>query len=105
MEVVIDLGSSQAIHLVGMNILKYHWQRMWEPVDLSFWVSTDGREYKQVYNQKDFPINGINSIRAEIKNTNARYIKVIAINKGIIPQGEYIAGAKAQLLVDEIFVY
>jgi len=105
MEVVIDLGSSQAIHLVGMNILKYHWQRMWEPVDLSFWVSTDGREYKQVYNQKDFPVNGINSIRAEIKNTNARYIKVIAVNKGIIPQGEYIAGAKAQLLVDEIFVY
>jgi len=105
LEAVIDLGSSQSIHLIGMNILKYHWQRMWEPVDLSFWVSADGKDYKQVYNQKDFPVNGINSIRAEIKDTNARYVKVIAVNKGIIPQGEYIAGAKAQLLVDEIFVY
>lgn len=78
---------------------------MWEPVELSFSVSEDGVNYKQVYRQKDFPINGINTVKAELKGTKARFIKVMAINKGIIPEGEYGAGGKALLLADEIFVY
>jgi len=105
MEAVIDLGTMQDINLIGTNILKYHWQRMWEPVELSFSVSEDGVNYKQVYSQKDFPINGINTVKTELKDTKARFIKVIAINKGIIPEGEYGAGGKALLLADEIFVY
>jgi hexosaminidase len=78
---------------------------MWEPVELSFWTSADGVDYLQVYSQKDFPVNGINSIKVNLKDTKARFVKVIAINKGIITEGEYIAGAKALLLVDEILVY
>ena len=105
MEAVIDLGTMQDINLIGTNILKYHWQRMWEPVELSFAVSEDGINYKQVYSQKDFSINGINTVKAELKDTKARFIKVVAINKGIIPEGEYGAGGKALLLADEIFVY
>lgn len=105
LEAVVDLGSLQNIRLIGMNILKYHWQKMWEPVELGFWISADGVDYRQVYSQKDFPVNGINSIKAKLNDTQARFIKVIAVNKGIIPEGEYIAGAKALLLADEIFVY
>ncbi len=105
LEAVIDLGSLQNIHTIGANFLKYHWQRMWEPTDLNFWVSTDGVRYTQVYSQQDFPINGINVIQAELKETKARYIKVVALNKGIIPAGEYGAGANAVLMVDEILVY
>jgi hexosaminidase len=78
---------------------------MWEPVALSFWISTDGIDYQQVYSQTDFPVNGINAVRIKLNDTRARFIKVVGINKGIIPPGEYIAGAKAQLLVDEILVY
>ena len=105
LETVIDLGSVQKINSIGTNILKYHWQRMWEPTELTFWVSSDGINYTQVYSQKDFPINGINSIKAQLKDVQARYIKVIGINKVIIPDGEYAAGSKAMLLVDEILVY
>ncbi len=35
-------------------------------------------------------------------HSKARYIKVIAINKGIIPAGEYGAGGKALLMTDEL---
>jgi hexosaminidase len=105
LEAVIDLGSVQNIRLIGMNILKYHWQKMWEPVELGFWISDDGVDYRKVYSQKDFPVNGINAIRASLKNMKARYIKVTAVNRGTIPPGEYIAGAKALLMVDEIMVY
>jgi hexosaminidase len=105
LEAVIDLGSYQTIRSIGTNILKYHWQRMWEPVEMSFWISSDGVDYRQVYSQKDFPVNGINPIKADLRDTKARFVKVIAINKGIIPEREYIAGAKALLLADEILIY
>ncbi len=105
LEAVIDLDSVQEIHEIGTNILKYHWQKMWEPVELSFSVSTNGVDYTQVYTQKDFPVNGINTVRAKWPPAKARFIKVTGINKGTIPPGQYISGAKAILLVDEVWVY
>jgi hexosaminidase len=104
LEAVVDLGSTQSISQLGINILKYHWQKMWEPTLLTFEVSADGSNYTEVYRQTDFPDNGINAVRANIKAQQARYIRVKATNKGTIPPGEYIPGAKAWLMVDEIIV-
>ncbi|WP_184545759.1 glycoside hydrolase family 20 protein [Mucilaginibacter sp. FT3.2] len=104
LDAVIDIGSVQQISQLGINILKYHWQKMWEPRLLTFEVSEDGKTYAEVYRQSAFNQNGINEVRASIKPINARYIRVKGVNKGIIPPGEYIAGAKAWLMVDEIKV-
>ena len=105
LEAVIDLGSVQTIQEIGTNVLKYHWQKMWEPIQLSFAVSSDNLTYQTIYVQTDFPVNGINKIRAKFPAMHARYIQIIATNRGLIPPGEYIAGAKAMLLCDEIWVY
>jgi hexosaminidase len=105
LEAVVDLGSAQSVSQLGINILKYHWQKMWEPKLLTFEVSTDGSNYTEIYRQTDFPDNGINAVRANIKTQQARYIRVKATNKGIIPPGEYIPGAKAWLMVDEIVIF
>ncbi|MEO3406681.1 family 20 glycosylhydrolase [Mucilaginibacter sp. CAU 1740] len=104
LDAVVDLGSVQSVSQLGINILKYHWQKMWEPTLLTFEVSTDGSNYTEVYRQTDFPDNGINEVRANIKSQQVRYIRVKGVNKGIIPPGEYIPGAKAWLMVDEIIV-
>ncbi|WP_114936832.1 glycoside hydrolase family 20 protein [Mucilaginibacter endophyticus] len=104
LEAVVDLGSAQSVSKLGINILKYHWQKMWEPTLLTFEVSADGTNYTEVYRQTDFPDNSVNAVRANIKTQQARYIRVKATNKGIIPPGEYIPGAKAWLMVDEIIV-
>jgi hexosaminidase len=104
LDATIDLGSVQAISKIGINILKYHWQKMWEPTLLTFEASTDGKNFTDVYRQTEFNDNGINAVRATIKPMHARYVRVKGINKGTIPPGEYIAGAKAWLLVDEIIV-
>jgi hexosaminidase len=104
LDAVVDLGSVQSVSQLGINILKYHWQKMWEPTLLTFEVSVDGNNYTEVYRQTDFPANGINEVRANIKLQKARYIRVKGVNKGIIPPGEYIPGAKAWLMVDEIIV-
>ncbi|WDF76422.1 family 20 glycosylhydrolase [Mucilaginibacter sp. KACC 22773] len=104
LDAVVDLGSVQKISQLGINILKYHWQKMWEPTLLTFEVSEDGKNYTEVYRQTEFNANGINTVRADIKPTQGRYVRVKGTNKGIIPPGEYIAGAKAWLLVDEIVI-
>jgi hexosaminidase len=104
LEAVVDIGSVQNVSQLGINILKYHWQKMWEPQVLTFETSADGKNYIEVYRQTAFNDNGINKVRATIKPVQARYIRIKGINKGIIPPGEYIAGAKAWLLVDEILV-
>lgn len=105
LEVVVDLGKSQSVQEIGISVLKYHWQRMWEPTELSFWISEDGKAYEKVGSFKDFPENAINTVSLKVQNKTARFIKVIGINKGTIPAGEYGAGAKAWLIVDELFTY
>jgi hexosaminidase len=104
LEAVIDLGSQVMISTVGMNILKYHWQKMWEPDHVRFEVSSDGINYKEVYRQTAFAEEGINKVSGKIAPVAARYVKVSAINKGTIPEGAYGAGGKAWLMVDEIYV-
>lgn len=104
LEVVIDLGTAQTISTVQMNFLNYHWQRVWAPLALDILVSDDGSHYNHVFSQKDFPINGINKVRAAIQPVKARYVKVVGINKGLLPEGEYGAGTKALLMIDEILI-
>jgi hexosaminidase len=101
---VIDLGSEQPIQRLALNVLNYHWQRMWAPVTLQVLASTDGESYKELYRQDSFPVNGINKIDVKVKPVQAKYIKVTGANKGVIPAGEYGAGGNALLLIDEIVV-
>ncbi|WP_246228491.1 beta-N-acetylhexosaminidase [Paraflavitalea devenefica] len=104
LEAVIDLGTTQPIQSLQMNLLNYHWQRIWAPVVLNIEVSEDGIQYRKLFTQRNFPVNGINTVRAIVKGVKARYIKVTGINKGIIPAGEYGAGSKALLMIDEIII-
>jgi hexosaminidase len=102
LDAVIDLGTVQTIHSIGMRFLNYHWQRMWAPEELNLFISADSLHFTKVYTQNKFAVNGINTAKAQIKPVRARYIKVVGTNKGIIPAGEYGAGGKALLLIDEI---
>ncbi|GAB4013342.1 family 20 glycosylhydrolase [Spirosoma migulaei] len=103
-DVLIDLQSTQSISSIGTHILNYHWQRMWAPDTLRFAVSEDGKTFREVYEQTQFPVNGINAVNATFPPTQARYVRIQATNKGIIPSGEYGAGGKAWLMLDEFRV-
>ena len=104
LEAVIDLGAAQTIHAIELHLLNYHWQKIWAPVVLDIEVSDDGAQYRKIFTQRTFRVNGINIVRTPVKQVKARYIKVKGINKGIIPAGEYGAGSKALLMIDEIVV-
>ncbi|MDR6196395.1 family 20 glycosylhydrolase [Siphonobacter sp. SORGH_AS_0500] len=103
-EWTLDLQKTEMVSEISINVLKYHWQRFWEPTALHMLVSEDGKNYREVYQHKDFPINGINEIKGQFQPTRARFVKIKAENKGIVPAGEYGAGNKAWLLMDELIV-
>lgn len=103
-ELLIDLQQVQPVSRIETHILNYHWQRMWAPDTLYFAVSDDGKMFREVYRQTQFPINGINLIRATFSPVPARYIRVRATSKGVIPAGEYGAGGRSWLLLDEFRV-
>ncbi len=104
-EIVVDLGRIQPIHQVQTNLLRYHWQRMWEPDWLSIELSTDGNDFREVHRRQSFLLNGINPVKALFAESKVRYIRIRAKNKGVIPEESYGAGSKAWLLIDEISVY
>jgi hexosaminidase len=104
LDAVIDLGAVQTIHRLGLHVLNYHWQRMWAPVSIQWLASTDGEHFTELCRQDSFPRNGINVLDVPVKPASARYIKVIGINKGVIPVGEYGAGGNSLLLIDELIV-
>ncbi|MEZ0540268.1 glycoside hydrolase family 20 protein [Fibrella arboris] len=100
-DVIIDLQTIQSVSSIGTQLLNYHWQRMWAPTVLRFAVSEDGKTYRNVYEQTQFPVNGINPVDARFDPIRARYVRIQAVNKGVIPAGEYGAGGNAWLLLDE----
>jgi hexosaminidase len=104
LQAVIDLGRPQRVQRLALEVLNYHWQRMWAPVTLQLLASIDGAHYTELYRQDSFPVNGINKLDVSVTPLQAQYIKVIGTNKGGIPMGEYGAGGNALLLIDEIVV-
>jgi len=103
-EIVIDLERVTVVHSISTHVLNYHWQRMWAPTHLEIALSEDGVAFTKVYTQNKFSLNGINTITAKFSEHKARYIKLTALNKGIIPAGNYGAGGKALLMLDEIII-
>ncbi len=104
LQAVIDLGKAQTVQRLALEVLNYHWQRMWAPVTLQLLASIDGDHYTELYRQDSFPVNGINKLDVPVTPVRAQYIKVIGTNKGVIPEGEYGAGGNALLLIDEVIV-
>jgi hexosaminidase len=49
-------------------------------------------------------LSGVNTIRHVFTEKEARWVKVKAVNPGIIPAGEYGAGGKPLLMADEIII-
>ncbi|WP_245723948.1 beta-N-acetylhexosaminidase [Pedobacter steynii] len=104
LEALIDLGALTPVSHIGINVLHYPWQRMWAPKKLSFLVSVDGKEFKEVYSGGNFDLNGINKVRAKFPLLNVRYLKIIGENIGRVPVGGYGEGEKAWLMADEIII-
>ncbi len=104
MEAVIDLGSAQPVKQVIVHTLSSGGSWVHPPAYAEAFASVDGKNFKPIGKSESFEktsgSNGV--IRINTGSAVSRYLKVIAKNKGIIPEGNAGAGNKAWLFVDEI---
>jgi hexosaminidase len=105
LEAVIDLGKSESITKVTVDVLADENSWIHLPKSIKVLVSADGINYKEMKSLKQEEIVKMKrAMIMEFEKTAARYIKVIAENAGKIPEGMPGAGEPAWLFVDEIVV-
>jgi hexosaminidase len=111
MEIVIDLGIETDINLFRATFL--HDQRRWIflPDEVVFAYSMDGIAYQTLTkDNRDYNKMFIDPVVVPIADfklsspVRARYVKVIAINQGTIPEWHPGAGSKSWIFADEIVI-
>ncbi|OFX40277.1 MAG: hypothetical protein A2X08_05725 [Bacteroidetes bacterium GWA2_32_17] len=105
---IIDLGKTRALSKIGAGFLQDVSPWILFPPKVEFWVSSNGKDFKQVSVVKnDIPRNKWGAMKKdfifEINKLNARYIKVVVHKPGNLPEWHPGAGNPAFFFIDEIF--
>ena len=105
LDATIDLGTKDSIYSVSAGFLTDKLSWIYPPKTMEVLVSEEGKKFKSV-GKINIEVN--NSMRMEkvltFEKTSARYIRIIAINYGKIPEGNPGAGSLPWLFIDEISI-
>jgi len=104
---IIDLGSKFHINKIKMRFYNKKSAWIYPPREIEIYSSDDGYSFKVagaviINNKSESKILNV-PVRI-LRNTNARYLKIIAKNHGIIEKAVPGAGHPSWLFVDEIIV-
>jgi predicted alpha-1,2-mannosidase len=107
-EAIVDLQSSKAVSYVAVHVLQDVSPWIIYPKEVQFEISEDGKSYQSLITVK-------NNVEPDIKgpvhqqlgaavNTKARYLKIKAINGGVLPAWHESAGSPSHLFIDEVII-
>lgn len=107
-ECVIDMNAVKSFSYVAADFLQDSRSWILFPKELIISISTDGKNYKAL----ESVLNTVNALDENIsvrkleknlgKNVSARYVKIIAKNYGVLPEGHLGHGDRAFIFIDEI---
>lgn len=102
----IELDSVQNISVVEVGLLDENGSWIYLPKNLEIFVSDDGTQYKPAgqLSYDEIKSQGGRRITFSVPDMSVRFVKVVAHNYGIIPEGNPGAGFEPWLFVDEIAV-
>jgi predicted alpha-1,2-mannosidase len=108
-EAIIDLGDRQDIHSLSAGFLQDEKSWIFFPLEVSFFISDDGKNFRDAAILKnDIPDNREGSVTKNfsinLTGTHARFVKMLAKNRGICPPWHPGAGSKAWIFADEIII-
>ena len=107
LEAILDLEKEETISKIRLGILKQEGSWIYPPASVEFFTSPDGITFKsegKLVPDASGKWPDDRHIEMKLNGIAARYIKVLAKNFGIIPQGMAGAGTAAWLFADEIEV-
>lgn len=103
MEAVIDMGEATSIQEVSLGTLENQGPGIYFPTAVTVYVSTDGKNFKEVGTQKRAfaknPSFDLKDFKISFEKQSVRYVKVVATTLKTLPNG-----GKAWLFVDEILI-
>ncbi len=107
-EAIIDLGSVQDVSHFAFSTIQHQGAWIFFPSEVIFYASEDNDNFQNIGSVKNnFPERDDNITKHEFtlnKSTRARYIKVIAKNRGLCPPWHLGAGGKTWIFADEIII-
>ena len=108
-EAVLDLGSRKTIQEISLGYLVNAASWIFEPIQIVFEVSADGKQFSRVDRWTKDPKSRDQETRVgrytkPFQPVEARYVKVTARNPGTCPPNHPGKGSNAWIFLDEILV-
>jgi hypothetical protein len=106
-DATVDLGRKQPIHSLNAGFLQDEQSWIFFPVEVTFFLSDDGKNFRNAGSLKDdIPETREGSIikdfTVKVNGVSARYVRMVARNRGICPPWHPGASNKAWIFADEI---
>ena len=106
-DAIVDLGGKQPIHSLNAGFLQDEQSWIFFPVEVTFFLSDDGKNFRYAGSLKDdIPETREGSIikdfTVKVNGVSARYVRMVARNRGICPPWHPGASNKAWIFADEI---
>lgn len=107
MEVVIDMGDKRSVNSVSCGFLQDTRSWILMPREMQVLLSEDGRNWKEAgkaanhVEDKNYEVQR-QVLKVDVDNRQVRYVKVKAINYGVLPGWHAGAGFDAFIFADEI---
>ena len=104
----IDLGATMELRAVAVSFLQDIAGGIYLPTNVTFELSDDGQSYQSLANVKNWvPVSTAGPLTKTLGKKvqgHGRFVRVHAVNIGVIPATLPSAGAQAWLFADEILV-
>jgi hexosaminidase len=103
LDATLDLGVSTSLSVIRLHCFEQPASWIYAPEKVQLFAGNDLAQLQHI-GSMHASINGAHPVFEIHKKLNVRYIKIIAINKGTIPDGQPGSGHEAWLFADEISV-
>jgi hexosaminidase len=106
-EATIDMGKGASYSSVKMHTLNQNGSWIYLPQYVEVFVSADGKKFTSVGKGNEFVKDTLTMgwITVNFPSQTARFIKVVAKNYGLIPEGQPGGGNRAWIFADELQVW
>lgn len=108
-DAIVDLGEAQPVHSLAAGFLQDIRSWIFFPLEVTFFLSDDGKTFTSAGTIKnDVPVNREGALTKDftlkLNGLAARYVRMVARNRGTCPPWHPGAGNKAWIFADEIII-
>lgn len=108
LEAIVDLKAPRNLKKLGLSVLQDLAVWIWYPTQVEFFTSNDGQQFtsagvvKNTFSDKEY--GSFTQVLTLPVQTKARYVKVVALNHGAIPDWHPGKGEPCHIFADEIII-